>query len=242
MQECEKFALEFLQDSSLAPDVAWDDEYERGERFKAYPDAQKIALPEIQDESGMGLWEAMAARRSVRQYSDQPLTLEQLARVLWAAQGVTATRGEFLLRTAPSAGGLFPYETYVLVKNVEGLEPGTYHLNISDWTLEFIKPGDSSSKLMEAALGQKFVGQVPVVIATTILCDRFLWRYKKRGVRYAFIDIGHVGQNIALAAAAMQMGCCAVGAYFDQSVADVIGHGRKDELPVYLNAVGFPAK
>ena len=81
-----------------------------------------------------------------------------------------------------------------------------------------------------------------MIIATTILCDRFLWRYKKRGARYAFLDIGHVGQNIALAAAALGMGCCAVGAYFDAEVAAVIDCGREDELPVYLNAVGFPAK
>ena len=92
----------------------------------------------------MGLWQAMTARRSVRQYSDEPLTLEQLGRVLWAAQGVTATRGEFLLRPAPSAGGLFPYETYVLVKNVEGLEAGTYHLNVAEWSLELLRNGDVS--------------------------------------------------------------------------------------------------
>ncbi len=242
MEPSEKFTENFFEATTShrtsKPD---EEEIPREPRTRSYPTDTRISLPDVETDGGIGIWEAMALRRSVRQYKPDPITIEQLSRLLWAAQGVTAKRGETTLRTAPSAGALVPCETYVIVKNVEGLEPGSYHLNIDDWALELLKAGDVSAELTEACLGQKFAGQTPVVIASTVIAGRFLWRYKKRGMRYAFTDLGHIGQNIALAAAAMGMGCCAIGAFYDDEVAKIIGH-KNDEHSVYLNPVGFPAE
>ncbi len=242
MEPSKKFTEDFFEATAShrarKPDK---EEITREPRTRSYPSGARVALPDVKPEGGMAIWEAMALRRSIRKYKPDSITMEQLSRLLWAAQGVTEKRGEITLRTAPSAGALAPCETYVIVKNVEGLEPGSYHLNVDDWALELVKAGEVSAELVEACLGQKFVGQTPVVIASTVIAGRFLWRYRKRGIRYAFTDLGHIGQNIALAAAAMGMGCCAVGAFYDDEVAKIIGH-RNDEHSVYLNPVGFPAE
>jgi len=239
MEQSEKFARDFFEATSHERrEMHAGEPIAPAPPFLSYENAERVALPELKEEAGPGLWQAMAGRRSVRTFRDTSISLEQLTRLLWAAQGVTARSGECLFRTTPSAGAHYPCETYVLVNRVEGLEPGSYHLCITDWTLEFIKPGDLAADLVRAAMGQKFLGQAPVVLAWTAICGRVLWRYRERGIRYIFQDAGHIGQNVALAAVAMGLGCCAVGAYYDDEVAEVIGIDREREYPVYLNAVG----
>ncbi len=241
MEQSEKFARDFFEATSHERrKMRVDESITPAPPFMSYEDAERAALPKPKEEAGPGLWKAMAGRRSVRLFQDVPISLEQLTRLLWAAQGVTARSGEHLLRTTPSAGARYPCETYVLVNRVEGLKPGSYHLCIHDWALEFIKPGELAADLVRAAMNQKFLGQASVVLAWTAICRRVLWRYQKRGIRYIFQDAGHIGQNVALAAVAMGLGCCAVGAYYDDEIAEVIGIDREREYPVYLNAVGVP--
>jgi len=240
MKPSEKFAHDFFEATSYGrSDAPESEEIEPAPQFFSYGVDERVCLPEIDEKPGGDIWRAMAGRRSIRSFEDTSITLEQLARLLWAAQGVTAMPGRHLLRTAPSAGATYSCETYVLVRNVEGLEPGSYHLYLPDRELEFIRKGDLSGDITEAGLNQKFLGQAPVVLAWSVICRRILWRYKKRAIRYIFADLGHIGQNVALAASAMGFGCCAVGAFYDDEVAQVIGLDREREYPVYLNAVGL---
>src|SRR5665647_1412186 len=124
--------------------------------FKSYPEAPRVALPPLTSGAGApadaGLFDVLARRRSVREYGPPPLDLEELGGLLWAAAGVTARQVGFAFRTAPSAGGLFPIEHYVVANSVTGLEPGVYHYAVLDEALELLRGGDHRLTVAHAAL------------------------------------------------------------------------------------------
>lgn len=203
--------------------------------FKTYPQAPRTSLPAPQP-SGADVWEVIAARRSRREYLPGPLPLEDLSALLYAAQGVTEPRWGF--RAAPSAGALYPIETYVVVHNVAGLEPGLYHYAVADHALEQIRTGDLRAALVTAGIGQEMLGTAQVCFILTALFQRTRWRYRERAYRYILLEAGHIGQNIYLAATGLGLGVCAVGAFLDDQVNDLLGVDGSEEAALYLLTVG----
>jgi SagB-type dehydrogenase family enzyme len=206
------------------------------ERYKTYADAERIPLPDPHDYRGLSFEEAVEARRSVRDYAAETLSPEELSRLLHAAQGITESRWGF--RAAPSAGALYPIELYPVVHDVAGLEPGIYHYAVREHGLELLHQGDFRAALMQAGLGQGFLGQANVCFILSAIFQRTRWRYRERTYRYVLLEAGHIGQNLYLAATSMGLGACAVGAFLDDDLNDLLGLDGREEAVVYLLAVG----
>jgi len=170
----------------------------------------------------------------VREYSRNPLTLDEVSRLLWAAQGVTGPRGQ---RTAPSAGALYPLQVYLVVGDVARLERGVYAYRPSRHALERISGEDTRSRLADAALGQTCVSAGTVVIVLTAIYDRTSLKYGTRGTRYVHMEAGHAAQNIYLEAASLNLGTVVVGAFDDDRVAKILHLPRKEQ-PLAIMPVG----
>jgi SagB-type dehydrogenase family enzyme len=213
--------------------------YPRAPLYKEYPGAvRRVALKPQPDRISGELRDCLKRRRSLRQYQDRLLSLDELTALLWAAQGITLAGRNYQLRTAPSAGALYPVETYVAVHRVEGLEPGIWHLQASAFELELIREGDMRKALMDAGLFQSFLGTAAAVFIWTAVLNRARWKYRERAIRYLFLDAGHICQNLMLAATALGLGTCPVGAFFDGEVEALLGVEGDEEPALYLASVG----
>lgn len=202
-----------------------------------------IPLSDPDMKSRANLWQLLRDRRSKREYdAGRNLKKDLLSALLWATQGVTAKYGEFLFRTAPSAGGLYPVETYLFLRAVEGLEPGIYHFRAHVFDLEFLKKGDYSRELTDAALGQMIVMGAQVTFIWSAVVERSRWKYRQRAYRYIYLDAGHIAQNLYLAAEALGLGACAIGALFDDRVNNIIGVDGIEETVIYMATVGWPQR
>lgn len=212
------------------------------EPYKAYASPlARIPLPEPLVRENTPLWETFARRRSTRAYARAlTLPLGVLASLLWATQGITAEGGGWQFRAAPSAGGLYPIETYVATRAVEGLEQGIYHFRPQAFDLELIKRGDYAFALSEAALGQGMIGDAQVTFVWTAIVERSTWKYRQRAYRYIYMDAGHIAQNLYLAGTAAGLGVCAVGAFFDDRVNGLIEVDGTEETALYLACAGRP--
>ena len=200
--------------------------------------AAEIKLPPPSLTGKMPVEEAIKARRTIRSFQPQPLTLAQVSQLLWAAQGITGDRDN--LRAVASAGALDPIEMYMVVgdKGVEGLEAGIYHYLPKPHSVEVVIKGDSRDKVVEGALGQKWIATAPIVMIVTADYARTTVKYKERGIRYVHIEVGHVGQNLFLQAEAIGLGAGIVGAYSDEQIAKVLG--LPSELtPLLIMPVGY---
>ena len=208
-------------------------------RFKEYSQApQHLVLDPAPVSPPADLWACLKERRSLRQYQERPLSLEELTALVWATQGVTQASHPYLLRTSPSAGALYPVETYLAVHRVTGVDAGIWHLNISDFALELLNPGDFRRPLVEACLAQHFLGTAGAVFIWTGILNRAMVKYRERAIRYLFLDAGHICQSLMLAATALGLGCCPVGAFFDEEVEELIQVDGREEVALYLAAVG----
>jgi SagB-type dehydrogenase family enzyme len=163
------------------------------------------------------------------------LSLGDLSQLLHAAQGVTSDQG---LRTTPSAGALYPIEVYAVVHDVEGLAPGAYHYAATDHVLEQVEAGDQRPAMVLAGLGQGHLGRAGVCFILTAIFQRLRWKYRERTYRYALLEAGHIGQNLYLAATALGLGACAVGAFADGLLNDLLGVDGQEEGALYIVAVG----
>ena len=163
----------------------------------------QIELPEPGRESSVSLEETLLHRRSVREYTNEVLTLEEVSQLLWAAQGVTAVWGG---RTAPSAGGLYPLEVYVAVGNVNNLAPGVYKYKSERHELIKLGNADVREELAESSLGQTWVKEGAIDIVIAAVYERTTRKYGDRGVRYVHMEAGHAAQNIYLQATALDLG------------------------------------
>ncbi len=206
--------------------------------FKRYESTRRVRLMNPMVEGGKPLWEVLQRRRSRREFREDFLSLDVLSQLLWATQGVTGVGGETLFRTAPSAGGLFPIETYLVINRVTSLESGLYHLFLPEWDLEFLSAGSLGPALSEAALGQGMMAHAAVDFIWTAAIPRSAWKYEQRAYRYIYLDAGHICQNLYLACEALDLGCCAVGAFFDEEVNHLIGVDGENETVVYMAAAG----
>ena len=207
--------------------------------YKRYPDSPIIELPQPQPPL-MSLSETLKKRKSIRRFSKTPLTREQLSYLLWAATGIQRKEYGMELRTAPSAGALFPLETYVIANNVEDVQRGVYHYSVETHTLEELNLGDFRRQITEAALNQDMCFECAAVFVWTAIFYRSKWKYRERAYRYIYLDAGHIGQNCALAAVSLGLGSCQVGAFFDDDVNRIIGVDGTEESTVYMTVVGYP--
>ena len=193
-------------------------------------------LPSPETEGLMSVEEALYNRRSRRNFQDTPLTIEQLSQLLWAAYGISDGNR---LRTAPSAGALYPLEIYVAVGNVIGIEPGLYRYIPQAHKIVRTLDRDIRADLSVAALNQTMVRDAPIVIIYTAVFDRVASRYGERGLqRYVFMEIGHSAQNVYLQATALGLGTCAIGAFVDERVSEIL-ELPADEAPLYIMPIGY---
>ncbi len=205
--------------------------------FKQYADAEKVKLPTTW-EMGKSLQDTLQYRRSCRRYTETPLSLEELAKLLWAGQGISGRAGKFLFRTAPSAGALYPVETYLSVQNIASLAPGLYHFQPAEFNLERLQDGFAGKKVAEAALGQNFMAKAGVVFIWSAILRRNFSKYGHRGLRYVMMDAGHICQNLLLAAEDLGLGACPVAAFYDDQLNGLLGLDGGEESVIYLAAVG----
>lgn len=178
----------------------------------------------------MTLEQTLLKRRSVRQFQDTPLTDAQIGQLLWAAQGITHPDG---LRTAPSAGALYPLEVYAATQN------GLFRYQPDDHSLERVLDHDPRPDLHQAALHQDPVLNAPLVIVINAVFARTAQRYgDARTPQYVYLEAGHAAQNILLQAVAMELGAVPIGAFYEDQIIEALSL-PPEQTPLYLIPVGY---
>jgi SagB-type dehydrogenase family enzyme len=210
--------------------------------YKTYPKASIIDLPRPIPLDGKRFYDLLLKRRSIRFFQPKALNLPQLSYLLWCSSGIGRIDHSYEFRTAPSAGALYPIETYLIVHNVEGIPSGVYHYAIQLHKLEKLRAGDFREEIALAALQQEMTAEAPVVFVWTAIFERTKWKYKQRGYRYIYLDAGHIAENLALAAVDLGLGSCQIGAIFDDEFNQNLEINGKDESTIYLSVVGHPNK
>ena len=197
-----------------------------------------MILPKPTYDGKVSVEKAIKHRRTIRSYQAKALRLEQLSQILFAAQGITEDGG--LKRAAPSGGALYPLDVYAVVGKacVDGLEPAVYHYLPSGHRLEMISSGDKRGPVARASLEQMWMAQAPVNLVITAQYARICSKYGQRGVRYAMIEAGHVGQNIFLQAEALGLGAGIVGAFNDREIIRIM-EIPSDHEPLLIMPVGY---
>lgn len=193
-----------------------------------------IRLPAPRLSGNVSVEEALSKRRSVRQFAETPLSLQDVSQLLWAAQGSSREPNR---RTCPSAGATYPLTLILVVNRVQGLQPGLYRYACEEHALDLLISGDFSEKLVGACLNQRFLKSASVVLVLAAQYERTTRRYGERGVRYVHMECGHAGQNIYLQSEAIGLGTVAVGAFDDAKVQEILGI---PETVLYLFPVGHP--
>ena len=199
-----------------------------------------MMLPRPNHKGSLSVEEAIKHRRTVRSFSSMPLKKEYLSQLLYAAQGITEDRG--FKRSTPSGGALYPLDVYTVVgeQGVIDLDAGVYHYIPSDHRIEHVTAGDKREALAIASLNQVWMAVPPLNFVITAEYSRISSKYGERGVRYAMVEAGHVGQNIFLQAEALGLGAGIVGAFEDIKVINVLGIHKKHE-PLLIMPVGYRA-
>jgi len=200
-------------------------------------------LPPPMTSGEMSVEQALANRRSRRNFMDQPISIEQLSQILWAAYGVTEPRPNAPqlrggLRTVPSARALYPLEIYVIIGNVEGILPGVYHYISEEHKIVMVAEGDIRQEVGEAALGQRMIREAPATLFYSAVFSRMIPRYGDRGIMYTHMEVGHSAQNVYLQAEALGLGTVAVGAFSDERIRQLFMLSD-EETPLYLMPFGY---
>lgn len=180
-------------------------------------------------------------RKSHRIYTQETMTLEELSFLLWATQGVKGLRGKSYatLRTVPCGGARHEFETYLVVRNIQGLEPGAYHYLPLEHSVEFLHPIENIDQIISDSLsGQVWAAKANVVFYYSMVSYRAEWRYGIYAHRIALVDAGHVGQNLYLACTGLGLGCCAIGAFSHELSNKIFGLDGEEEYIVYTFPVG----
>jgi SagB-type dehydrogenase family enzyme len=195
---------------------------------------QQVQLPEPRRQGELSVEEALQKRRSIREYAPEPLKFEEVAQILWSAQGFNDPDG---YRTAPSAGALYPLEVYLVAGDVSDLPAGVYRYRPRQHDLVLVKSGDMRRPLFSASLGQECVRDAPAVLAIAGVYERTARKYGNRAHRYVHMEVGHAGQNVYLQAAASGLATVIVGAFDDGDVQRVLGL-HDDHEPLALMPLG----
>ena len=217
--------------------LRWD---RKPDTYKTYPDASRTALDPPTTTAEASLWRILKDRRSVRSFRAETLAGHDLSRLLWACQGITRVSQGFAFRTAPSAGALFPVETYLAVHDVEGLAPGLYHYAVEAHALEQLRAGDFRLPVARAALDQDMAYAASVVFIWTAVFERAKWKYRQRAYRYVYLDAGHIAANLALASVALGLGSCQIAALYDDEANALLDIDGEQESVLYMSVVGRP--
>ncbi len=213
-----------------------------GEQNMAHANENSIELPSVETDGNVSVEKAIFNRESVRNFSDDSLSIEELSQIVWAGAGFRDVDAvSEATRTYPSAGGIYPVNLYIVVRNVDGLNSGVYEFIPSGHKLQLLKEGDFSDQLSSAALRQGFIADAAVNLVYAADYDAVRSRYGERGAeRYIYMDIGHAAENVYLQAEAMGLGTVAVGAFDDDGVGNVLGNENIKGVPVYILPVGRP--
>jgi SagB-type dehydrogenase family enzyme len=198
--------------------------------------SDEVALPAPSLEGDVPVEQALARRRSVREFASEPLSLPAMSQLLWAAQGITGPGG---LRTAPSAGALYPLEVYLAAGAVSGVRPGVYRYDPRRHRLVLASEGDVRAGIARAALDQDWLAEAPAIIVLAAVYQRTARKYGKRSARYVHMEVGHAAQNIYLQAGALGLGTTMVGAYRDKELARLLGLPERTK-PLAVLPVGKP--
>jgi SagB-type dehydrogenase family enzyme len=198
----------------------------------------KMDLPNAQTDGTVSLEKTIKIRRTIRSFTSQQLTLEQFSQLLWAAYGITEDRG--YKRAAASGGACYPMDIYALLgeEGIMGMEAGIYHYDPNGHSASLILEGDLREEVARASLGQMWMALPPLRLVVCAEYARITSRYGDRGVRYAMIEAGHIGQNIFLQAEALGLGAGIVGAFRDEAVIQVMGTPPSHE-PLLIMPVGY---
>ena len=209
------------------------------EPFKEYKNViTNISLPNPVFNKDIKLWETIINRKSTRRFSNEQITLNDLSLLLYGMTGITRITPYIGYRTTPSAGGLYPIEIYPIVNNIEDLEKGMYHYNISQHSIELLKKGDFRKQISDGCLGQNMAFNSAVNFIFTAMIERSKWKYLQRCYRYIYLDCGHIGQNFYLIAEALGLGACTIGAIFDDELNNALEIDGKRETSIYVGVVG----
>jgi SagB-type dehydrogenase family enzyme len=234
----------------------------RPQQYKFCPHASVISLPQpvrsAKSAEHLDIWQSISERRTVRFFDEGPMALEQLSQLLWASAGTTAAyvtpHGQDFHRAAPSAGALYPIETYVVANRVTGLEPGLYHYRATgldilerptvegSHALERLRDVDLSAAIQEAALDQPQCAKASAVFLWSAVFARTVWKYRERAYRYVYLDAGHMAAHVSLAATALGLAACPIGAFYDDEVNNLVELDGQEESVIYMMAVGSPAQ
>jgi SagB-type dehydrogenase family enzyme len=181
---------------------------------------ETMRLPKPKFSSPTSVEQALLERRSIRDYAEDSLTLEDISQLLWAAQGITEKWGG---RTAPSAGALYPLEMYLLVGDVKGLDPGLYHYDPEKHTVAQSKKIDLRQKVTEASLHQDEILRAPITLIIAAVYERTMAKYGERGIRYVHMEVGSAAENVYLQAQSLGLGTVFLGAFDDEEVKKALG-------------------
>jgi SagB-type dehydrogenase family enzyme len=203
-----------------------------GTEGPAMANTREIKLPSPATRGEISLEETIARRRSARTFSDQTLTIKQVGQLLWAAQGITGSAEGISLRSAPSAGALYPMEVYALTQD------GAYHYLPQKHALEVLEERDLRSDLSRACLGQDPVREAALIIVLCAVYERVTGQYRERGKRYADMEAGHIAENVHLQAVAMGLGSVSIGAFNDDKVRSLLNL-PEEQIPVCVIPVGY---
>lgn len=189
---------------------------------------------------GLDVREAIQERRSIRQYAQSELTLAELSYLLWCTQGVQQVRDHIAtFRTVPSAGARHAFETTLLINRVTDLAPGLYHFVALEHTLVQMNAEPSiADQITAGCLGQQFVKTAAATFIWSAVPYRMNWRYGERGFRYLHLDAGHVCQNLYLSAASIDCGVCAIAAFDDDRMNQLLEIDGESEFAIYVATVG----
>ncbi len=220
---------------------------EKGEKQpelqKAYDD--RLGLLDLPDPGDLEfepvyLKEIVEQRRSLRTYSQDDLSLDELSYLLWMTQGVKKNvKGKVTFRTIPSAGARHAFETYLLINRVKALKPGIYrYLALEHKILPYNMDNDIADQVVVGSLNQKFIKESAVTFIWTAVTERMTWRYRERGYRFLFLDAGHVCQNLYLASESINAGTCAIAAYSDDDRNEILDIDGEEEFVIYMAALG----
>ena len=225
----------YIRKQMLSGSLDWAN---KPEMYKSYPNSRIVRLPSQLGEVKAALSETLMKRKSIRAFSSQSMSQLDLAFLLWASTGIQRIEHGYEFRVAPSAGALYPIETYICANNVEGVAEGIYHYNIKENSLEEVKAGHFGDAIAHASLDQTICAIAPVVFIWSAMFGRSKWKYHQRAYRYVYLDAGHIAQNLALTATSINCGSCQVGAFYDDEINSILGLDGVAESVIYLSVVG----
>lgn len=200
------------------------------------PETPRISLPRPTVGGGAPVHDLLARRRTVREYDTQtPLSLEDAAQLLWSGQGITEPEQGY--RTAPSAGPVFPFESYLVAGAVDGLAPGVYRYDPKAHDLAPVAAGDLRNAVVEVAFNHDWLPDAPAFVVLSMIVERMIPKYGDGGARFALLEGGHIAQNILLQAESLNLGAAPICAYIPEKLRDVLGLAENED-PVYLLTIG----